>query len=80
MRREETIEYIQLIEEQIRRNKANTLVRVYQSLYVWQREFNAATKEHQACMLMAANQVGKSRTGLTIDAQSSATFTILEDS
>ncbi len=56
------------MEEMAKRNKANTLTRMYESWYEWQAEFNRATATYQACMLMAANQVGKTRTGLTIDA------------
>lgn len=41
---------------------------IYKSFYEWQREFNAATASNTACLLMAANQVGKSRTGCVIDA------------
>lgn len=68
MNRSEKIEYIQMLEEQVKRNKQNRLNRTYESFYDWQQEFNAATKHNQACLLMAANQVGKSRTGCTIDA------------
>lgn len=68
MSRNETIEYIELIEEQIRRNKANTLMRLYKLLYPWQRDVNKSTATNQAVMLMAANQVGKTRTGCVIDA------------
>lgn len=67
MNRAQKIEYASLLEEKIRRNKANTGIRVYNSFYDWQRQFNAATKAYDACMLMAANQVGKSRTGCSID-------------
>ena len=68
MNREAAIKKIQLLQEQTRRNKQNTLKRVYSSLYDWQKDFNAATRTNNACMLMAANQVGKSRTGCCIDA------------
>jgi phage terminase large subunit-like protein len=54
--------------EMVERNKANTLTRIYKSFYQWQRDVNASTAEYQAVMLMAANQVGKTRTGCTIDA------------
>lgn len=40
----------------------------YATLYPWQRKFIAATAAYEVAMLMAANQVGKTRTGLTIDA------------
>ena len=67
MDRAEKIEYAELLEEKAGRNKSSIGQRIYKSLYGWQREFNAATKSHDACMLMAANQVGKSRTGCNID-------------
>lgn len=38
------------------------------TLYPWQLNFIAHTAAYEVCMLMAANQVGKTRTGLTIDA------------
>jgi hypothetical protein len=65
--RAEKIEYAQLLEEKIRRNKLTVAVRHYSSLYDWQHDFNEATRTHTACMLMAANQVGKSLTGCVID-------------
>ena len=68
MNRAQKIEYAQLLEEQIKRNKLNQAERTYTSLYDWQIDFNTATVDHTACMLMAANQVGKSRTGCLIDA------------
>jgi len=37
-------------------------------MYDWQRRFNAATRTHRACALIAANQVGKSLTGTALDA------------
>ena len=67
MNRAQKIEYIQLLEEKIARNRKNKAWRIYNSFYDWQHKFNAATKDHEACMLMAANQVGKSRTGCCID-------------
>ena len=41
---------------------------LFASMYDWQHRFNAATKTNRACLLMAANQVGKSLTGCIIDA------------
>lgn len=67
MNRAEQIQYAELLEEQTRRNDLNKGIRVYESFYDWQRKFTKATKDHDACMLMAANQVGKSRTGCCID-------------
>jgi len=64
--RQAEIEYLRLLEEEIKRNKRNQGLRVYKSFYPWQRKFNAATKDHDACMLMGSNQSGKSRTGCCI--------------
>lgn len=68
MNQAQNIEYAELLEEQIRRNNLNKAQRVYDSLYPWQLRFNTKTKDYTACMLMAANQVGKTRTGTLIDA------------
>ncbi len=68
MNRAQKIEYAQLLEEKIRRNKRNLLKRNYNAAYPWQRKFIAATKDNDACMLMASNQCGKSRTGVGIAA------------
>ena len=62
------IEEAQLLEELIERNNKARLSRLYSAMYPWQHRFNAATKEFTSCLLMAANQVGKSRTGCIIDA------------
>lgn len=66
--RKDKIELALLLEEKHRRKRVNQLSDNYKSLYPWQRKFNAATAENRSCMLMAANRVGKTRTGLTIDA------------
>lgn len=63
----QNIEYAQLLEEEIRRNHQTKGKRIYEAMYPWQRKFNAATAVHEACMLMASNQSGKSRTGCCID-------------
>ena len=67
MNRHQKIEYISLLEEKARRDKFGVGLASYKRLYGWQREFNRATDTHSACMLMAANQVGKSLTGCVID-------------
>lgn len=54
--------------ELVARKKLRLVFDQYNGLYHWQRKFNAETKNHRSCMLMAANRVGKTRTGLTIDA------------
>lgn len=62
------LELIQLLEEQERRNAKRLAQLQFESLYHWQLKFAASTAEYTSCMLMAANRVGKTRTGLTIDA------------
>ena len=57
-----------MLKEKQRREKAKLYLIYYKSFYDWQRKFNQATATYRACMLMAANQVGKTRTGITIDA------------
>ena len=64
----EQIEYIKSLEAGIEVLGKTRLNRMYSSMYDWQHRFNAATKDNRACLLMAANQVGKSRTGVIIDA------------
>jgi hypothetical protein len=66
--KQQKIELALLLEERNRRYKQNILLHQWRSLYDWQLKFNAATADNRACMLMAANRVGKTRTGLTIDA------------
>jgi len=68
MDRAKTIERIQLLEESTRRNKQRRLSKLYKGMYDWQHRFNKRTKDYIACLLMAANQVGKSQTGCIIDA------------
>src|SRR5690625_2994722 len=68
MTRAEKIELIQLRQEKLARLKASTLSRAYAKLYPWQHKFNASTAEYTACLLMAANQVGKALTACIIDA------------
>lgn len=57
-----------LLDERARRLQERIALTDYLGLYDWQRKFNAATREFYSCMLMAANQVGKSRTGCLLDA------------
>ncbi|MBI6654979.1 DNA packaging protein [Pseudomonas carnis] len=61
-------ELLKLIEEKERRARQRLFKVQFASLYEWQLRFIKATAEYSACMLMAANQVGKTRTGLTVDA------------
>ena len=59
---------ITLLRSKVALRERDRLPRMYQSFYPWQRRFAAATADNLACLLMAANQVGKSRTGCIIDA------------
>lgn len=61
------MELITLLEEKHRRKDSRRLLGMYESTYDWQRNFIKATASFHSCMLMAANRVGKTRTGLTID-------------
>jgi phage terminase large subunit-like protein len=64
----EKVQLITLLEEKKKREKGRKLSNNYKSLYEWQRRFIAATADNRSCMLMAANRVGKTRTGLVVDA------------
>jgi len=66
--REQKIRKIELLREKDKRAKEIAYLTQYNTLYDWQHRFNAATATFRACLLMAANQVGKTRTGTTIDA------------
>lgn len=66
--KQQKIELIALLEEKKRREEMNQLKSNYESLYGWQLRFIAATKDNRSAMLMAANRVGKTRTGLVVDA------------
>lgn len=66
--KQQKVELAILLEERNKRFSKSILSRQWESLYDWQLKFNAATKDNRSCMLMAANRVGKTRTGLTIDA------------
>lgn len=66
--RAEKEELLLLLEEKAKRRARLRLRNQFMTLYGWQHRFIRATKSYIACMLMAANQVGKTRTGLTVDA------------
>lgn len=66
--KEQKFELLLLLEEKKKRQATRLAALQFESLYEWQRKFVAATADHSSCMLMAANRVGKTRTGLTIDA------------
>lgn len=66
--RAEKEELLRLLEEKKRRDALKAAALQFKSLYDWQLKFVEATASYSSCMLMAANRVGKTRTGLTIDA------------
>jgi len=66
--RKEKIELIYTLEEKARRKAMRAHIDHFDSFYDWQHKFNEATATHRSCMLMAANRVGKTRTGLGMDA------------
>jgi phage terminase large subunit-like protein len=68
MTRDEKIELILLLEEKKRREEKNKIATIFSTLYPWQSRFIAETASHRACLLMAANRVGKTYTGCLIDA------------
>lgn len=57
-----------LLQESLDRVKRSKLKTIVDSFYDWQKRFVAATKDNIVCLLMAANQVGKTRTGTAVDA------------
>lgn len=62
------IELLELLQERERRLAKTKFLRVFESFYGWQRDFCAATRDYFECCLCAANQIGKTYTGTTIDA------------
>lgn len=62
------IDLINLLEEKKRRNKDRQIVRRFDMLYGWQKEFIESTSTHFESCLCAANQIGKTFTGTYIDA------------
>jgi phage terminase large subunit-like protein len=66
--RAEKLEMLALLEEKQARRDRHKFKERFGTLYVWQKRFIAETASNTACMLMAANRVGKTLTGLTIDA------------
>ena len=50
------------------RETQNAANDAYHTFYDWQQDFTAATKTHYESCLCAANQIGKTYTGTTIDA------------
>ncbi len=68
MTRAEKVELVLLLEEKKRREEKNKIAIIFSSLYPWQNKFIASTATARACLLMAANRVGKTYTGCLIDA------------
>jgi len=68
MNKQDKIVLIQALQEKKRRYDANRLQRHYDSFYGWQRKFCANTNDYFESCLCAANQIGKTRVGTTIDA------------
>lgn len=68
MTKEEKLEAIALLEEKKRRERVFAARNAYRSMYDWQLEFVAATAKYYESCLCAANQIGKTYTGTTLDA------------
>ncbi len=66
--RSDKLELLALLEERDRRHKLKAATNAYDMMYDWQLEFIASTSEYYESCLCAANQIGKSFTGTTIDA------------
>ena len=66
--RADKIALLELLEEKERRFDASKLKRHYESFYIWQHKFCANTKYFFESCLCAANQIGKTRVGTTMDA------------
>lgn len=62
------IEYMQLLEEQVKRKKATMYQRRFSTLYDWQKDFIKSTGDYYESCLCAANQIGKTFLGTYIDA------------
>ena len=65
--RQQKIEAIELLEEQLSRAKQRKSSNQWQSFYGWQQEFAQKTSIFHECCLCAANQIGKTYTGTLID-------------
>src|SRR6478736_1830137 len=66
--RKQRAELLQLLEEKKKREESLRYLSNFNMLYGWQLEFVAATAKYHECCLCAANQIGKTLTGTTIDA------------
>lgn len=65
---EEEIELLNLLEQECNYQKSIKYLTAYDSFYDWQSEFSNATANYFECCLCAANQIGKTYTGTTLDA------------
>ena len=64
----EEIELLSLLEQEDAHQRSIKYLSVYESFYDWQKEFSKSTAEYFECCLCAANQIGKTYTGTTLDA------------
>jgi len=68
MSRARAEELYHILEEKKRRKKGRLMAFQYEEMYDWQHEFIASTADYYESCLCAANQIGKTYTGTTIDA------------
>ena len=68
MTRPEAEELAAALQERERRRRDNMVALNFRTMYDWQRDFITATSEYFECCMCAANQIGKTFTGTTIDA------------
>ena len=68
MTKQDKIVLIQALQEKKRRFDAKKLQRHYESFYPWQVQFCKNTNDYYESCLCAANQIGKTRVGTTLDA------------
>ncbi len=61
-------EKLRRLREHNEKHGRTRLQRQFDAMYGWQKEFCEATAEYYECCLMAANQIGKTYTGTSIDA------------
>ncbi len=64
----EEIELLELLEQENTHQKSILYQTAFNSFYDWQDDFAKATKDYFECCLCAANQIGKTYTGTTLDA------------
>jgi len=68
MNKQDKIALIHALQEKKKRFDAKKLQRHYESFYPWQNQFCKNTNDYFESCLCAANQIGKTRVGTTIDA------------